>query len=675
MKLRFNTISIAVMTDKGLFGRKLAFQNGLNILRANNSRGKSTILRSMIYALGLEGTFSPSHDVPLPHVLTEYIDLPDGNAKVKEASVTLEIMNGDGDILTVSRAIAGERDKHLIAVREGAGISHAEDAGISEDYFVRTSRAAVSGRGFHNRLASFIGWELPEVSTFDGASVPLYLETIFPLLSVEQKLGWGRIPARFPTWLGIKDVRRRTVEFLLNLDAYAIAEERIAIQLEMSRVRLAWSEMRDQAGKKAVAAGALLNAIPHDPVSKWPPENAPQVFLGTEKSGWQSLPNHLRKLKERQLELRDAPVANAGDNDTQTRATLSVTEEAISQRELLLRQSLQNLEGEISEADALEERILSLIEDQRKYKDIRKLRELGSETVTQVIDSTCPTCHQEISDSLMDLGHKVAAMSVDQNIAFYNEQLQLSEAVLKNARNSIVASEAKIASIRTDLNRLRSEVRALRETLSSPSEIPSIEALTERLRLDQRIDNLQELSTYFRDLMGTFANLSDDWNSLLDRLKKLPKGTLSANDEAKRKALENTIQAQLQSYGFGSVGANLITVSKDDYEPELSDMNLAADAAASDVIRLQWAYLLGLIEVSSEFGCHHPGLLIMDEPQQQSADDKDFYQMMRRATKLTDAQTIIGTSHEKTGIAEFVATTEGIHLLEFNDEHLIVRIG
>jgi hypothetical protein len=668
-------MSIAVMTEKGLFGRKHTFTNGLNILRANNSRGKSTVIRSLMYALGLEGMFSPSQDIPLPHVLTEYIDLPEGNALVKESSVTVEIINAAGKVLTVSRAIVGTKDRHLIEVREGSGLSDPKNAGVSQDYFVRTPRGATSARGFHYKLAEFIGWEIPEVSNFDGGSVPLYLETIFPLLSVEQKLGWGRIPARFPSWLGIKDVRRRTVEFLLNLDAYAIAEEKLAIQQAMNRVRVTWSETRTQAGKRATAAGALLNAIPQEPVSKWPPEIVPQIYIGSEKSSWEAISAHLEKLKERQSALRKAPIPKAGDDDTQIRTRLADVEGGISQRELLLRQTLQNLEGEISEADALEESILSLVEDQRKYKDIRKLRELGSETVLETIDSVCPTCHQEISDSLMDLGQRASTMSVDQNIAFYNEQLQLSEAVLKNARNSITASEAEIASIRGDLDRLRSEVRSLRETLSSPAQTPSIEALTDRLRLDQRIENLEGLVASFQDSMGIFANLSDDWNILLDRLKKLPKGVLSQSDEAKRKDLERSIQEQLQSYGFGSVGSDLITVSKDYYEPELSDMNLAADAAASDVIRLQWAYLLGLAEVSNRLGGNHPKFLVMDEPQQQSVEDKDFFQMMRHASTLKDTQIIIGTSHEKGSIGSFVASTEGVNLWELNDEHLIVRIG
>jgi hypothetical protein len=104
--LRFGRMSIVVSTDKGKFGCSHTFEPGLNVLRANNSAGKSTVLRGLIYVLGLEGAFSPSHEVPLPHVLTEYIDLPGENALVKEASIAVEVSNAAGETITVSRSIS-----------------------------------------------------------------------------------------------------------------------------------------------------------------------------------------------------------------------------------------------------------------------------------------------------------------------------------------------------------------------------------------------------------------------------------------------------------------------------------------------------------------------------------------------------------------------------------------
>jgi hypothetical protein len=386
------------------------------------------------------------------------------------------------------------------------------------------------------------------------------------------------------------------------------------------------------------------------------------------------LPKYLGRIKQRQAELKKIPVATSGQDDSKTRAALAEAENAISERELLLRQTLQNLEGEVSEVEALEERIASLVEDQRKYKDLRKLRELGSDGVDEVIRGTCPTCHQEISDTLMDLGQRSVTMSVDQNIAFYDEQLQLSQAVLENAKKSIAASEAEVVGIRRELDRLRSEVRSLRETLTAPSSTPSIEALAERLRLDQRVERLEDLSAFFKETMAAFANLADDWEALLERIKRLPKGALSKDDEAKLEALQSSLQLQLRLYGFRSVGSELVTVSRDYYEPELSDMNLAADAAASDVIRLQWAYLIGLLQISRTFAGNHPGLLIMDEPQQQSAEDKDFFRMLQYAAEMREAQIIVGTSHDSADIATFTSANKGVHLWELGNSHLINKL-
>jgi hypothetical protein len=227
----------------------------------------------------------------------------------------------------------------------------------------------------------------------------------------------------------VRDVRRRTIEFLLKLDAYAIAAERIAVQVELARIRTAWSDNRVLAGKHATSLGTILNALPSEPVTKWPPEIAPQIFLASGRD-WEPLPAHLAKLLLRQEELRKEPIPTSGKDDSETRTALRDAEDALSQREIVLRRTLENLEAEISEADALQDRIASLREDQRKYKDLLKLRELGSTNSVEIETGSCPTCHQPVSDSLMDLGQRAVPMSVEQNISFYEEQFQLFEAVL-----------------------------------------------------------------------------------------------------------------------------------------------------------------------------------------------------------------------------------------------------
>jgi predicted nucleic acid-binding Zn-ribbon protein len=418
-----------------------------------------------------------------------------------------------------------------------------------------------------------------------------------------------------------------------------------------------------------------LNAIPTEPVSKWPPEIAPQILLASKGGQWERLSEHLQRLRERFSELQNQQIPTAGANDSEVRVALNEAENAASEREMMLRRTLDNLESELSEAAALEERIKSLREDQRKYKDLLRLRELGSQGPVMVETESCPTCHQPVSDSLLDMGRRAIPMSVEQNIAFYNEQLQLFEAVLENAKAVASASEAQVTSIRKELDELRSRVRSLRETLTSPADTPSIESLTERIRLQERIASLEGLADFWAEVLATFANLSDEWNSAMARKARLPKGSLSDNDEKKLGELQTIFQRQLRSYGFGSSDERRVAISRSDYEPELTDINLAADSAASDVIRLQWAYLLSLLNVGVLEATNHPGFLVFDEPQQQSVSDANFVEMLKFAAAIPRSQIIVATSHEKLGIRALARQLDSIHLWELGDDRLITKVS
>src|SRR5713226_585470 len=101
--LRIRHLLLTINTDKGQFGTRQEFSDGLNVIRADNWAGKSTMLQAILYALGLEGMLSPSHDVPLPHAATDYLEYSGGQAKVIDSMVSLEIENGSGQFLTLQR--------------------------------------------------------------------------------------------------------------------------------------------------------------------------------------------------------------------------------------------------------------------------------------------------------------------------------------------------------------------------------------------------------------------------------------------------------------------------------------------------------------------------------------------------------------------------------------------
>src|SRR5258708_15443160 len=138
------------------------------------------------------------------------------------------------------------------------------------------------------------------------------MEAIFPLFCVEQKLGWGKLPARFPTYLGIRDMPRRTVEFALGLDAYNIAIERSAVQVEIERIRSQWATLRAQTAKIARPASGIVNGVPAEPVVTWPPEISPQIAV-SRGGTWIPLRNHVAELRERLSALEAAVVTTSGE--------------------------------------------------------------------------------------------------------------------------------------------------------------------------------------------------------------------------------------------------------------------------------------------------------------------------------------------------------------------------
>jgi len=675
--LRIRHLFISINTDKGQFGAKQSFGDGLNVIRAENYAGKSQVLQAIVYALGLEGMYGPSHSVPLAHALTDYLEYRneegEGQARVVDSMVSIEIENADGSFLTVQLAISGERHKHLVTVFEGRAITRKEALSSSRDYFVREPNATTSDRGFHRRLTVFLGWDLPMAPRYSDVDCPLYLETIFPLLVVEQKLAWGRLPARYPTWLGIRDVGRRTVEFLLGLDAYATAIERAAVQEDISRIRREWTSARAQAEKVPSNVTGIVRGIPTEPVAAWPPEVLPTLSV-MEKTEWISVAQHTATLKDRLAVLQAAVVPSSQESDPRVRIELIQSEEELSAREATIAALISKIELGTAEADSLKQQIEAIGDDLRKYKDVRKLRRLGSSDAPEVSTGHCPTCHQELADSLLDTGKRAAPMSVDQNVSFYEEQIELFTAVYDNSRESIQASERQLHANREAVNILRQRIRAMRETLLSPASTPSIEAITERLRLEQRVTVLEDLQLSFEESISEFAQLADDWRDVRRRQAQLPKGALSPKDERKLDALQTSFQRQLTLYKLGSVPITDLKISRGNYEPEIAGLNLGADVAASDLIRLQWAYLLGLLQVGTAPSGNHPGLLILDEPQQQSVDEDSFLAMLSYAAALTNTQVIIGTSHERKSIGAYLKRIGVKNNFEYEDERILNRL-
>jgi len=630
----------------------MEFPDGLVVIRADNSRGKSTCFKSILVALGLEAMLTTSQtELPLTPAVTHELMDGDKTHRVTESTVYLEIENSKGKRITVHRALKGEKNSHLVTIYDGPALSRPDNY-PANDYYVSRPGSATREAGFHLALARFLGWEVPQVSTFEGKECPLYLQTIFPFIFVEQKRGWSTLTPPLPTQYRIREPHRRVVEFLLHFDAYRIALKRQELLAERSRIQSAWVALNERGRDLAASIYGEIQAVPKTPTSQWPPQVDPTIVL-PKGDNWLTIDDSIedQKGKLRVLITKEIPKVQEIASSAETELNQQETE--LRNREVMLSRLLNTIELEQEEVQATRQRLAAIREDLIRNKDTRILRDLGSKRLTSLNDNTCPVCHQAVSDSLVPLEAQQAVMSLDDNIAFLEEQRKTCEAILGNAERVINARQRQVSAIRKDVSEVRNSIRILRQTLISDGRLPSAAAIQARLELERSIQQEEQVLEAFERILEDYEARSKDWKSIENEIASLPLTDTSPKDEQKLRKWTQLLQEQLKQYGFGSLPIDQIKVSNDSYRPEHDGFDLQTSISASDLIRTIWAYLLGMMELARTENTDHPGLLVFDEPRQQSAQNVTFRELLKRAAvSLESQQQVIFFTSEEPSLLE-----------------------
>lgn len=675
--MRLRQLQINISTADGPYGARVPFSDGLVVIWADNSMGKSTCARAILVALGMEAMLTTAQqELPLPPAMTAKLDggTVDGGAiehAVLESEVWLEIENSSGRRVAVQRTVKGGRDRNLITVHDGPALTEPGSYPTS-DYFVNRAGGATRPVGFHWFLAHFLGWDLPTVQTYEGNEAPLYLQCIFPFFMTEQTRGWSSIQPPVPTQFRIRDVHKRSIEFLLGMDAHKIALTRQELQLRRTRLETRWSAQVRQLKEIATGTGGVVHALPGEPTSSWPPQVPPNINIPDQKR-WIGLKERIsqRVEKKRALEEQSVPkVSNAAES---VKRELMEAEANVIDQQAVLSRLVDALAAEEQEVARVQDRLAAIKEDIRQNKDTRTLRSLGSRQASELDHGTCPVCHQHLADSLVPLAPGQAVMSLDENIKFLSEQSRTFEGILQQSKRVVGARQLQVQAVRLEVGRLRDRVRHLRQTLISDDRIPSIAAVYERVELERDLKQDIRNSESFDDAVAGFADLSRDWEELQNALEKLPKDDLSAGDHQKLKLWDTSIRQQLKEYGFRSLSSSEIELSPFTYRPELEGFELQTTISASDLIRTIWAYQSGLLEVAREALTNHPGMLVFDEPRQQSTRDVSFAALLNRASNASKygQQVVFFTSEEKKRLREHLRNLD--HSLHEVDGRVIKK--
>lgn len=656
MSFRYLDIELNVRTATREASYAISFTNGLNIVQARNSWGKSTLIQSLVYGLGLEGAFSVSHLSPLGEAMTSVIDLDGQREAIVESSVRLTLENDRGEQLRVKRFPRSlEYDDELVQTWE-AGVGESLEEADRRDMFVRQSGGATHELGFHRLLEAFLGFDLPDVPGYNADEVKLYLEVLFPLFYVEQKYGWSGLAPRVPTQFRIRAPYRRAAEFALGLGTLERLREREATSARLSEAKAAWADSKGQLRQLVLSQGWEFRES--DSGEALIDEQSP--FGLRQDEAWVTAEEAIVALQDRLRTLEGAGLLTVGESAAASRARLAESEREVAQLAGRYRALSETAAAADSELVSLEIRHRELEHARETLIDVRKLERLGSEIDAHAVAGAhCPTCSQALDSALVASG---IVMDVSANLALLDAERQTLQRMVVEAAEAASLTQARANATRSALDEARGRVRTLKDELTSPSGSPSVAQIEERLETRAQLRKAEAALARGYSILEEVNRSARAIATLQEHLRGLRGGDDQQDAGIVRRFSSRFVDA-LSRFGLRSLPVTEVKIGSDSLLPEHGGFELTFDIqhglSASDAIRTKWAHYIAMADTSARESNGSPlGILILDEPRQQEAEFESVKALYAELSEVGyNTQVIVASSAHDGEMSELI---EGI---------------
>lgn len=620
-----------------MYGLDESFKEGLNFVQSEeNTCGKSSILAAIYYCLGLEqilGGVAGIGGKVLTSVFKSTIDDDNGSWNVTESGVYLEISNGS-EVVTIFRNIKVEnKDDRLVKVFYSKYDSIGDPETQNEDFYVNIQYSATRQRGFHTFLENFLHLNLPLVHTSDGNERKLYIQLIFSAMFIEQKHGWSDILSGMPIF-GIRESKKRIIEYILGLDTIKNEKERDNLAGVKTNIENEWEICISEIQKAVNPESCSIFNVPLHP-RILSDKDYSRISIFTETGV--TISERVHQLEDEYKSLRQLK-PRVTDNFEALNTELSDTELAMVNYESTLQQLTQRLSSIEQVIIRLTSDIELICSDIQNNEDAARLQKFGSESASEQLSvNICPTCRQQIQDNLIDANPCSGFMSIEENIRHLKAQKSMLEFSLNSRKSTRDALQKEKTIYENKLLILRRLAQTLRSDLYTTIDTEASEAiLLKKIEISKKIEQLSKLQDTFNEFLNHLSDLSNQWNIYLDKKSRLPKRGLSELDIEKIVLLKSYFINNLQRYHYSSLSSfDGIEISEESLLPTIDGFDMKFDSSASDGIRTIWAYTLALFQVSTEKGGNHPGVIIFDEPAQQSIVSEDMKSFIRSVVEVT----------------------------------------
>src|SRR5690606_935209 len=236
----------------------------------------STIGSCIYYALGMEELLGAKNEAALGKAVKTEFDIQGEveltSHRVLYSKIYIEIENTSGVVATIQRYInSNDKDsqqndkrtkKVLIYYSPFQNINFEVE---TVPLFLRNTNNNNDDYGFYYWLAQFIGIELPEVinsSSKEGMS-PLYLQTIFSAIFIEQTKGWSDFLATIP-YFGIPKNKEKVIEFILDLKELSVSSERDRLEKEETIINNSWNRINAKLEILAAEYNGRISLLPDE---------------------------------------------------------------------------------------------------------------------------------------------------------------------------------------------------------------------------------------------------------------------------------------------------------------------------------------------------------------------------------------------------------------------------
>ncbi len=682
-------IKIAIETTDGPFGFLAKFDRNLNIIRGRNSSGKSTIVHSILYALGMEELLGAQNAAALTYVLKDHVEYDEDKHVITRSMVMMEL-ESNGKTITVTRKIKEDGvNPKLIEIQECASLTEGETAPVIYR-FLHDGGSAQIREGFFTYLEDFLGLKLPMVPHTNGKQVKLYLQYIFAAMAIEQKRGWTDYIANLP-YFGVREARIKIVDFLIGTNVFEMDAKRARLDHESLMLNTSWQDVYRTITNDALKNSIKVQNLPRSPTVEFISNGV--TYQKTTLQGVVSLDQFksnqiqaLHQLTQDELKWKDVlpgETLKIVEQETANLQELTVAYESCL-GELTLHRAARN-------ANAFHQRQAE--EELSKNKAAQKLIRYGASLKLETANDVCPACYQNIGHSLTDLHESTPHMDIETNIAYLQSQIKMLErdtaGIEQSVKETTVASEELAKRIITSKARLR----ALKADLTSNS-VVSKANLRQQLQIEMSVEEVSQFHQRNDEQLERLVELSVQFAKNQEDRAALPKDHYSEQDLAKYELFAKIFRSNVSSFDYHSAPVNDIKFNVENLLPELAKIelreiykkdfseekkasvsstsktssNIARESSASDFVRLIWSYIVTLYQTSAHFTVNgnHPGFILMDEPGQHSMATKSQLALLQKLSSEKNLQSIIAASFDDSEAAYREAT----HNVQFKLIHL-----